>query len=111
SALESVEAAERVEPILARAEELARKHDDAHALGWAMAGRSLQAFTRTELARCVEYAEEAIWHLRERSEETFREIGSIEVWFSLHALFLLGRLDQVATRAPACAREAEMRGD
>lgn len=76
-----------------------------------MAGRALQAFTRTELERCVEYCEESIRHLRERAEETFREIGSIEVWFYLHALFLLGRLDRVAARAPACAREAEMRGD
>src|SRR5690606_35306709 len=103
SALESVESADRAEPVLARAEELARAHNDSHALGWAMAGRALQAFTRTELERCVEYSEEAVRHLRERSEETFREIGSIEVWFSLHASFLLGRLDQVAARAPACA--------
>jgi tetratricopeptide (TPR) repeat protein len=111
SALENVESAARAETVIARAEELARQHDDAHALGWAMAGRALQCFTRTELERCVEYCEEAIRYLRERSEETFREIGSIEVWFALHAAFLLGRLDRVAARAPACAREAEMRGD
>lgn len=111
SALESVDSAERAEPVLARAEKLAREAGDMHALGWVTAGRALQAFTRTELERCADFCEEATEYWRERSEETFREIGSIEVWFGLHASFLLGRLDHVALRAPACAREAEMRGD
>lgn len=111
SALESAESANRVEPVLARAEQLARQSQDTQALGWVMAGRALQAFTRTELECCVEWCEEAVRHFRERAEQTFKEIGSLEVWFHLHALFLLGRLDRVAARAPAYAREAEMRGD
>jgi hypothetical protein len=49
--------------------------------------------------------------LRERSAAHFREIGSLQVWFALHSLFLLGDLKQFAERAPACAREAEARGD
>jgi serine/threonine protein kinase len=111
ASLESVERATQAEPVLERAERIATEYENPHALGWVLSGRALGAWVRTDLERCVEYCEQAVRRLRERSDETFREIGSIEVWFHLHALFLLGRLDQVAARAPACAREAEARGD
>jgi hypothetical protein len=38
-------------------------------------------------------------------------MGSLENWFILHARFLMGQIDTVATRAAACIAEARARGD
>ena len=91
--------------------EIASRIKDSHALGWAVAAKTIIAFGRVELAQAIELADEATTLLRERSESTFREIGSLEVWFALHSVFLSGRLNELAQRGPACAREAEARGD
>ncbi len=114
SALRSLEGSDAVAaatPLLDRAEGLARRLGDMHALGWVAAGRALGAFSKTDLEHCADLCGEATRHMREDSEVTFREIGSITVWFWLHASFLLGHLKDVAERAPAVAREAEARGD
>lgn len=91
--------------------EIAEQSRDTYALGWATAARSVAAFARMDLAQTVTLADEAAAFMRDRPDAAFRELGSIEVWFALHALFLSGRLVEFARRAPACAREAEARGD
>ncbi len=90
---------------------LAERIQDSLSMGWAAAAQTIVTFGKFDLPRTIELADEASALLRERSESTFREHGSIEVWFALNALFLSGRLDELAKRAPACAREAEARGD
>ncbi len=94
-----------------RAYQLAERTRDTYALGWAMAARAVVAFARMDLAGTVELADQAGALLRDRPDAAFRELGSVEVWFALHALFLRGELAEFARRAPACAREAEARGD
>jgi hypothetical protein len=94
-----------------RAFQIAERIDNPHALGWALAARAVVAWGRTELHECIRLCDEAVSQLRQRSLETFREIGSVEVWFALNSLFLSGQLTRLAERAPACAREAEARGD
>jgi hypothetical protein len=110
-ALEHADSLPVAEKHAAQAAQVADGIKDSHARGWAMAAKTILAFGRVELDQAVELADEAIVQLRERSESTFREIGSLEVWFALHSLFLAGRLKELAQRAPACAREAEARGD
>jgi tetratricopeptide (TPR) repeat protein len=110
-ALEHADSLPVAEKHAAYAHQVADGINDSHSRGWAMAAKTIVAFGRVELDQCVELADEAIALLRERSESTFREMGSLEVWFALHALFLSGRLKELAERAPACAREAEARGD
>jgi serine/threonine protein kinase len=109
--LEGGEAAAASIPILDRAEGIARRLGDTHALGWVAAARAVGSFANTDLQQCAELCREATRLMREDSELTFREIGSLTVWFWLHASFLLGHLKDVAERAPAVAREAEARGD
>lgn len=109
--LEGGEAAAASVPILDRADGIARRLGDTHALGWVAAARAVGAFSNTELEQCEDLCREATRLMREDSELTFREIGSLTVWFWLHASFLLGHLKDVAERAPAVAREAEARGD
>lgn len=94
-----------------RAYDLAQQTRDSYALGTVAAARTVLAFARMDLAQTVELADEAAAFLRDRPDSAFRELASIEVWFALHALFLSGRLADFAQRAPACAREAEARGD
>jgi hypothetical protein len=69
------------------------------------------AWGNSDLQGCVTFCDEAMGLLRERSAQHYREIGSLQVWFALHSLFLLGDLKRFEERAPACAREAEARGD
>lgn len=109
--LEGGDAVQAAAPLLTRAEEIATRLGDVHALGWVGAAHAVGAWSRTDLEACEELCREAIRHMREDTELAFREIGSISVWFWLHATFLLGRLKDVAERAPAIAREAEARGD
>jgi serine/threonine protein kinase len=109
--LESAEGARRAQTLATEARALAEKAGVPAAIGWAAAGQAIAAWGNSELATCVTYCDEAMSLLRERSQVHFREIGSLQVWFALHSLFLLGDLKQFAERAPATAREAEARGD
>lgn len=111
SALESSQGVKRGEGLQARAEEIARRINDPHALGWAKAAQAVLAWGRAELAQCPTLVEEAVQLLRERSETAYREIGSLQVWFELHTLFLTGQLDRMARLGPEVAREADARGD
>lgn len=111
SALESSAGVKRGEGLQARAEEIARRINDPHALGWAKAAQAVLAWGRADLSQCPKYVDEAVPLLRERSDTAYREIGSLQVWFQLHTLFLSGQLDRMAQLGPAVAREAEARGD
>ncbi|MGC4094152.1 MAG: protein kinase [Polyangiaceae bacterium] len=110
-ALESAQGAQQAIVLAERAQRIALDLEQPTALGWAGTARAIAAWGCSEFARCVEYCDDAIHHLREKPEDTFREAGSLEVWFALHSLFLLGDLKRFTERAPACAREAEARGD
>ncbi len=109
--LEHMDAVSVGAELIARAQELAERTRDSYALGWAAAARAVVAFARMNLAETVELSDEGAVFFRDRPDAAFRELGSAEVWFALHALFLAGRLTEFARRAPACAREAEARGD
>lgn len=109
--LEGGDAAETAPELVAIASDLAHRTEDAHALGWVAAARAIAAFSATDLVLAEKQCELAIGLMREDTELTFREIGSLTVWFALHASFLLGRLSHISERAPAVAREAEARGD
>jgi tetratricopeptide (TPR) repeat protein len=111
SALESSAGVKRGEGLQARAEEIARRINDAHALGWAKAAQAVLAWGRADLNQVHKLVDEAVPLLRERSDTAYREIGSLQVWFQLHTLFLSGQLDRMAQLGPAVAREAEARGD
>jgi serine/threonine protein kinase len=109
--LESAEGARNASGLATEARTLAEKAGVPGAIGWAAAAQAIAAWGNSDLASCVTYCDEAMSLLRERSQVHFREIGSLQVWFALHSLFLLGDLKQFAERAPATAREAEARGD
>ncbi len=110
-ALESTEGVALATKLSDKAFAIAERIDNAHALGWATAGKAVVAWGNTDLPRCLQLSDQAIGYLRQRSLETFREIGSMQVWFALNSMFLMGDLKQLAGRAPACAREAAARGD
>jgi hypothetical protein len=110
SALEGTSGLKRAEVSLRLTQEIAQRIGHRHALGWSLTARAVVAWTRGELENCEELCDLAIADLREHAY-AFREIGSLEVWFGLHASLLLGHVARVAMRAPACAREAEARGD
>ncbi len=109
--LENAEGCALAGEIAGNVETVAEKLATPHAMGWARAAQTVVAWGNSDLGRCADLCEEARTKLRERSQETFREAGSLDVWFGLHAQFLMGKLDAVAARAPALVREAEARGD
>jgi eukaryotic-like serine/threonine-protein kinase len=109
--LESAEGARHAQAIALEARALGEKSGDPGAVGWAAASQAIAAWGNSSLESCVAFCDEAMSLLRERSAQHYREIGSLQVWFALHSLFLLGDLKRFEERAPACAREAEARGD
>jgi serine/threonine protein kinase len=110
-ALESTEGVAMATELSDTAYEIAKRIDNPHALGWATAARAVVAWGNTDLPNCLRLSDEAIASLRQRSLDTFREIGSMQVWFALNSMLLMGQLKRLAERAPATAREAEARGD
>lgn len=110
-ALESAEGVARATELARHAEAIAQRvaRPDAH--GWAAAVRAVVAWGSSRFEDCVRECDEAASLLREGAERNFREIASLQIWFALHSLFLLGDLKRFAERAPAWARDAEARGD
>jgi hypothetical protein len=111
SSLENQAGVARGAALAARAEELARRLDHPHAQAWAQAAGGVVAWSESRFADCVLSLEAATALFRERCRDAVREIGSLETWFILHARFLMGQIDVVATRAAAMAAEARARGD
>jgi hypothetical protein len=111
SALENQAGVARGAALAARAEELARRLDHPHAQAWAQAAGGVVAWSESRFADCVLSLEAATALFRERCRDAVREIGSLETWFILHARFLMGQIDVVASRAAAMAAEARARGD
>jgi hypothetical protein len=109
--LESAEGARHAQVMALEARALGEKSGDPGAVGWAASSQAIVAWGNSELQACVSFCDEAMSLLRERSAQHYREIGSLQVWFALHSLFLLGDIKHFEERAPACAREAEARGD
>jgi len=109
--LESTDGAQKAEKVAERAYQIAQRVAQPSALGWATAARAAVAWGLCDFRRCVEYCDQAAQLLRESADDNFREIGSLQVWFALHSLFLLGEVKQFTERAPACTIEAEARGD
>ena len=109
--LESAEGAHAAKELAKEMRSLAEKTGAPGALGWAAAGQAIAAWGNSELSNCIAFCDEAMSLLRERSAANYKEIGSLQVWFALHSLFLTGDLKSFVERAPACAREAEARGD
>jgi hypothetical protein len=109
--LESAEGARDAQAIALEARSLGERSGDPGAVGWAASAQAIVSWGNSKLGDCVTFCDEAMSLLRERSAQHYREIGSLQVWFALHSLFLLGDLKRFEERAPACAREAEARGD
>jgi hypothetical protein len=111
SALENRAGIARAERLLARAQHIARAVDHPHALAWTVAAAAIKEWAECRFTACAELCDQAAKLFHERCTDIFREVGSLEVWFSMHVRFLLGRLEEVALRASTCVREAEARGD
>jgi hypothetical protein len=111
SALENQAGVARATALGARAEEIARRLDHPHALAWARAVSGVVAWSESRFADAVAGLEAATALFRERCRDPVREIGSLETWFILHARFLMGEIQTVASRAEASVAEAHARGD
>lgn len=110
-ALESAEGVVRASELARHAESIAARVGQSNALGWAAAARAVVAWGNARFEDCILACDEAAALLREGSGGNFREIASLQIWFALHSLLLLGDVKRFAERAPAWARDAEARGD
>lgn len=99
------------EALIAHAATYAERSGSNHARGWVLGARAILALSQTELVTCEALGREALTLLRESPQLSFREIGTLSVWFWLYPAFLLGRVEQLSRHAPAIAREAAARGD
>jgi hypothetical protein len=111
SSLENQAGVARGAALATRADELARKLSQPDAQAWAQAAAGVVAWSESRFAEAVQGLEAATTLFRERCRDAVREMGSLENWFILHARFLMGHIDTVATRAAACIAEARARGD
>lgn len=102
---------EKAAGLIEKAADFSVRVANPHAAGWVAGARAILALQRWDLAACERFCRDSLELLRDSEHPSFREIGTLSVWFWLLPSFLLGKLEQLATYAPAIARESRARGD
>jgi eukaryotic-like serine/threonine-protein kinase len=108
SALESDQ--ERAATLVARSAELSERIGDPHALAWVAGARAGTAYYGYRFREALMLSERAVNLFRESSRDITWEIGSIQSWWLLPSLYLIGEIDELCRRVPICLREAEELG-
>jgi serine/threonine protein kinase/tetratricopeptide (TPR) repeat protein len=98
---------ERAALLIERGAGIAERIRHPHALAWAAGARAGAAFYEQRLEDAVTLSDQAVALFRSTCTDITWELGSILGWWLLPALYLLGRLDELGRRLPACLKEAE----
>jgi serine/threonine protein kinase len=100
----------RVDLLIQRAAEIARRIDSPHAFGFAIGAAGLASYLRGDFQRSLELCDQGERVLRDRCTGVAWEMNTISL-FALSSLYWLGDVDELARRVPRRLREAEERGD
>lgn len=96
--------------LVARARELAEQSGHPHALAWSLCAAAAVRFHEARFADALALADDAVLHLRASCGDITWELGLITCWWQSPALYLLGRVADLARRLPGDLKEAEDRG-
>jgi len=101
----------RARQLVAQSSELSARIRHPHAIAWSEAARAIAIFCEGRFAEAARYFDRVITLFREAGRDSAWEVGSMQVWWLLQALYRIGDLNELARRAPICLKEAEEVGD
>lgn len=110
-ALDSTKGQRRAAGVIDLAEQLAQELGDPYAMGWAAGAAAVLAFSEGRWRACASVGDYAVALYRARCVDATWEIGTLQSWFRLRALFALGEIATLAEDTEAAEREAERRAD
>ena len=102
--------ARRSRDLLDRMDDAARGSPDPYDRAWSVMSRGITAWLHADWATAAALCDEAAATYRSHCRGIAWELAITDS-YTLPALAYLGRLDELARRAPAAARDAESRGD
>lgn len=108
STLTACEGAEERAALLAeRAEAIAQRIENPHALAWAAAAAAGVAYYASRFHDAAALTARAVSLFRVTSRDVTWEIGTMQSWWLLPSLYYLGEIDEFTRQVPICLREAE----
>jgi serine/threonine protein kinase len=96
--------------LAARSAEIAARIQHPHAIAWAASAAAGVAYYDQRFREAVALSDRAVALFRETCTDIIWEIGSIQAWWMVGSLVLLGDLDELARRLPPCLHEAQELG-
>ena len=100
----------RAAALAARAAEIAARIQHPHALAWAAGAAAGVAYYDQRFRQAVALSDHAVSLFRSMCTDITWEIGSIQAWWSMGGLVLMGEIDDLARRLPPCLHEAQELG-
>jgi eukaryotic-like serine/threonine-protein kinase len=100
----------RAAALSARAAEIAARIQHPHALAWAAGAAAGVAYYGYRFREAIALADKAVALFRATCTDITWEIGSMQAWWSLGGLVMVGEIDELARRLPACLHEAQELG-
>ena len=96
--------------LAARSAEIAERIQHPHALAWAAGAAAGVAYYDHRFREAVALSDHAISVFRETCTDITWEIGSIQAWWTMGGLTMMGDMDELARRLPPCLHEAQELG-
>ena len=96
--------------LAARAAEIAERIQHPHALAWAAGAAAGVAYYDHRFREAVSLSDHAISLFRETCTDITWEIGSMQAWWTMGGLTMMGDMEELARRLPPCLHEAQELG-
>ena len=96
--------------LAARSAEIAARIQHPHALAWAAGAAAGVAYYDHRFREAVALSDHAVALFRATCTDIIWEIGSIQAWWSMGSLVMMGDIDELARRLPPCLHEAQELG-
>ncbi len=102
---------QRAASVIETAEQLAQEVGDPYAMGWASGAAAVLATSEGRWHSAITLSDYAVALFQGRCVDAAWEVGTMQTWFRLRALYSLGELEQLATDVADIERDAERRQD
>ncbi len=100
----------RASVLAARAVDIAERIQHPHALAWTASAAAAIAYYDHRFRETVTLCDHAVALFRATCTDITWEIGSIQAWWMMGSLVMMGELDELARRLPPCLHEAQELG-
>lgn len=96
--------------LAARAAEIAARIQHPHAIAWAASAAASVAYYDQRYREAIALSDRAVALFRETCTDIIWEIGSIQAWWTMGGLVMLGDMEELSRRLPPCLHEAQELG-